>query len=81
MDLVSWTIPHPARLSDEEIIHQLYCFVGAGTIGHHPHRRVDRLGSAALLADDEDKYEYEYTRALSGGTVTIRRAVDEVLWT
>ncbi|MFE5842051.1 cytochrome P450 [Streptomyces niveus] len=71
-DLTSWMITHPARLSDEEAVHQLFCFVGAGVI---PTAAWIASSTRLLLADDE------YAGALSGGTVTIRRAMEKVLWT
>lgn len=71
-DLTSWMIAHPAQLSDEELIHQLYCFVGAGTI---PTAAWIAQSLLLLLAGDD------YAGALSGGTVTIRRAMEKALWT
>ncbi|MFD3524540.1 cytochrome P450 [Streptomyces sp. NPDC058653] len=70
-DLTSWMIAHPARLSDEEIIHQLFCFVGAGTIP-----TASWIAQALLLLLNDDSY----AGALSGGTVTIRRAMEKALW-
>ncbi len=71
-DITSWMLAHPAALTDEEMLHQLYCLVGAGVIP-----TAAWIGSTVhlLLSDDG------YTAQLAGGTVTIRRAMETVLWT
>ncbi|MBH5333646.1 cytochrome P450 [Streptomyces pactum] len=71
-DFTSWMLQHPARLSFEETLHQLYCFVGAGTI---PTAAWIASGLRLLLEDDV------YAGDLTGGTVTVRRAMEKVLWT
>ncbi|MFH8369755.1 cytochrome P450 [Streptomyces sp. NPDC018031] len=71
-DFTSWMLQHPAGLGFEEILHQLYCFVGAGTI---PTAAWIASGLRLLLEDDA------YAGDLTGGTVTVRRAMEKVLWT
>lgn len=71
-DFTSWMLAHPARLTDEEILHQLYCFVGAGTIP----TAAWIASTLRLLQEDES-----YARNLTGGAVTVRRAMEQVLWT
>lgn len=71
-DFTSWMIAHQARMSDEEILHQLFCFVGAGVIP----TAAWIASSLRLLQDDQT-----YARALTGGTVTVRAAMEQVLWT
>ncbi|WP_327153240.1 cytochrome P450 [Streptomyces tubercidicus] len=71
-DFTSWMLAHPARLTVEEMVHQLFCFVGAGTI---PTAAWIASGLRLLLEDDA------YAGDLAGGTVTVRRAMEKVLWT
>ncbi|SFC62399.1 cytochrome P450 [Streptomyces aidingensis] len=71
-DVTSWMLAHPHRLTDEEILHQLVVLVGAGTI---PTAAWIASGLRLLLTDDA------YAGSLTGGTVTVRRAMEQVLWT
>ncbi|AQW48426.1 cytochrome P450 [Streptomyces violaceusniger] len=71
-DFVSWLLSHPAQLTDEEILHQLVLVVGAGCI---PTTAWIAHGLRLLLSDDD------YAGGLNGGAVTVRRAMEKVLWT
>ncbi|WP_344867141.1 cytochrome P450, partial [Planomonospora alba] len=71
-DFTSWMLAHPNRLTSEEILHQLFCFVGAGVI---PTAAWIASGLRLLLEDDA------YAGDLTGGAVTVRRAMEKVLWT
>ncbi|PGH50465.1 cytochrome P450 [Streptomyces sp. Ru87] len=70
-DLTSWMINHPAGLTDEESVNQLYCAVGAALI---PTAAWIAWALDLLLSDDA------YAGALAAGTVTVRRALDQALW-
>ncbi|MEU8402559.1 cytochrome P450 [Nonomuraea sp. NPDC048892] len=70
-DCTSWMLAHPARLSHEEILHQLVVLVGAGTI---PTAAWIASGLRLLLSDDD------YAGDLTGGAITVRRALEQVLW-
>jgi cytochrome P450 len=71
-DCTSWMLAHPARLSHEEILHQLVVLVGAGTI---PTSAWIASGLRLLLSDDD------YAGDLTAGALTVRRAMEQVLWT
>ncbi|MBG0822230.1 cytochrome P450 [Planomonospora sp. ID91781] len=71
-DFTSWMLAHPAGLASEEILQQLFCFVGAGVI---PTAAWIASGLRLLLEDDA------YAGDLTGGAVTVRRAMEQVLWT
>ncbi|MFC4060277.1 cytochrome P450 [Planomonospora corallina] len=71
-DFTSWMVAHPNRLTTEEILHQLFCFVGAGVI---PTAAWIASGLRLLLEDEA------YAGDLTGGAVTVRRAMEQVLWT
>lgn len=71
-DVTSWMLEHPAGLSVEEIVHQLVVIVGAGTI---PTAAWIAHAMRLLLRDDD------YAGNLTGGTLTVRRAMDKALWT
>ncbi|MGW2148127.1 cytochrome P450 [Nonomuraea bangladeshensis] len=71
-DCTSWMLAHPARLGHEEILHQLVVLIGAGTI---PTAAWIASTLRLLLTDDS------YAGDLSGGAVTVRRAMEQVLWT
>ncbi|GGL41091.1 cytochrome P450 [Planomonospora parontospora] len=70
-DVTSWLMAHPARLSDEEMIHQCTLLIAAGT---EPVQNL--IGNALwlLLADDR------FAGNLSGGTTPVDAALEEVLW-
>lgn len=71
-DMPSWMMAHPARLTDEELIHQLILLMGAGT---EPEQNLIANGIRLLLADDR------FAGDLSGGSLPVEEALDEVLWT
>ncbi|MFE9746741.1 cytochrome P450 [Saccharothrix saharensis] len=71
-DMPSWMMAHPARLTDEELIHQLILLMGAGT---EPEQNLIANGIRLLLADDR------FAGSLSGGSLPVEEALDEVLWT
>jgi cytochrome P450 len=70
-DITSWLIAHPARLTDEELWHQLVVLMG----GTHPTEHLIANGLRLLLADDR------FAGDLSGGSLPVEDALDEVLWT
>ncbi len=71
-DVTSWLTLHPARLTDEEMIHTLVVLMGAGT---EPQQNLIANALRLLLADDR------FAGDLSGGSLPVEDALDEVLWT
>ncbi|MGQ4374675.1 cytochrome P450 [Streptomyces sp. SAS_267] len=71
-DLTSWLMEHPAALTDEELIHTLAVLMGAGT---EPQQNLIANGLRLLLSDER------FAGDLSGGTLPVEDALDEVLWT
>jgi cytochrome P450 len=71
-DIVSWMMAHYARLTDEELLHQLVLLMGAGT---EPEQNLIANGIRLLLSDDR------FAGDLSGGSLPVEEALDEVLWT
>jgi cytochrome P450 len=71
-DMTSWLMEHPAALTDEEMIHTLAVLMGAGT---EPQQNLIANGLRLLLSDDR------FAGDLSGGTLPVEDALDEVLWT
>ncbi|GAB2573347.1 cytochrome P450 [Streptomyces capparidis] len=71
-DVTSWLMAHPAGLSDEEMIHTLVLLMGAGT---EPQQNLIANGLRLLLADER------FAGSLSGGSMPVEDALDEVLWT
>lgn len=71
-DLTSWLLAHPARLSDEEMIHQLVVLIGAGSVP-----TTAWIASATMLLLTDDRFAGE----MSGGSMPIGDALTEVLWT
>jgi cytochrome P450 len=71
-DVVSWMLAHPARLTDEEMLHQLVLMMGAGT---EPEQNLIANGIRLLLSDDR------FAGNLGGGSMPVEEALDEVLWT
>ncbi|MFE1783241.1 cytochrome P450 [Streptomyces sp. NPDC059506] len=70
-DVTSWMLAHPAQLSIEEVIHQLVVVIGAGTI---PTAAWIAQALLLLLSDDD------YAGSLAGGTASVTRALEKVLW-
>jgi cytochrome P450 len=71
-DVTSWLAAHPARLTDEEMVHQLVLLMGAGI---EPQQNLIANALRLLLADDR------FAGGLSGGSLPVEDALDEVLWT
>lgn len=71
-DVTSWMMAHPSQLTDEEMLHQLVVLMGAGT---EPQQNLICNGLRLLLADDR------FAGDLSGGSMPVEDALDEVLWT
>ncbi|MET7984891.1 MULTISPECIES: cytochrome P450 [unclassified Streptomyces] len=71
-DMTSWLMEHPAALTDEELIHTLAVLMGAGT---EPQQNLIANALRLLLSDDR------FAGDLSGGTLPVEDALDEVLWT
>ncbi|MEU6039538.1 cytochrome P450 [Actinomadura sp. NPDC047616] len=71
-DITSWLIAHPARLTDEEMAHQLVVLMGGGT---EPTQNLIANGLRLLLADDR------FAGDLSGGSIPVEDALEEILWT
>lgn len=70
-DLTTWMINHAAALSDEEVLNQLFCAVGAGVI---PAAACTAWTLHLLMRDDE------YAGEVAAGTLTVRRALEKALW-
>lgn len=71
-DITTWMLTHSTQLSEEEILNQLFVVVGAGTIP-----TAAWIGqSVRLLLTDE-----HYSSSLTGGAVTVRRAMEQTLRT
>ncbi|MEV0961642.1 cytochrome P450 [Streptomyces sp. NPDC049910] len=71
-DVTSRLIAHPARLTDEELVHTLVLLIGAGT---EPEQNLIANSLRLLLSDDR------FAGSLSGGSLPVEDALDEVLWT
>ncbi|MGI5255484.1 cytochrome P450 [Actinacidiphila glaucinigra] len=71
-DVASWMLAHPARLTDEEVAHQLALALGAGT---EPEQNLIANALRLLLSDDR------FSGDLAGGSLPVEDALDEVLWT
>ncbi|MET8013755.1 cytochrome P450 [Streptomyces sp. NPDC005271] len=71
-DVTSWLIAHPERLTDEELIEQLGLLMA---VGSEP--VINLIGNAlrVLLTDER------FAGGLSGGSILVEDALDEVLWT
>ncbi|MGW0707182.1 cytochrome P450 [Streptomyces sp. NPDC002643] len=70
-DVTSWLTQHPAKLSDEEMIHTLVVLMGGGT---EPQQNLIANALRLLLSDDR------FAGDLSGGSLPVEDALDEVLW-
>lgn len=70
-DVTSWLTQHPAELSDEEMIHTLMVLMGGGT---EPQQNLIANALRLLLCDDR------FAGDLSGGSLPVEDALDEVLW-
>jgi cytochrome P450 len=71
-DVPSWLMAHPARLTNDELMHQVLTLMGAGT---EPQANLIANALRLLLSDDR------FAADLSGGSLPVEDALDEVLWT
>jgi cytochrome P450 len=71
-DLTSWLMAHSARLTNDEMVYQLAVLMGAGT---QPMQNLIANALRLLLSDDR------FAGDLSGGSLPVQDALDEVLWT
>ncbi|MFF4565579.1 cytochrome P450 [Streptomyces sp. NPDC001435] len=71
-DVTSWLMAHRAALTDEEMVHSLVLLMGAGT---EPQQNLIANSLRLLLSDDR------FEGTLSGGSLPVEDALDEVLWT
>ena len=71
-DVASWLISHPAKLTVEEVMHQILTLQGAGT---EPEQNLIANCLRLLLSDSR------FAGDLSGGSLPVEDAIDEVLWT
>ncbi|MFC7646825.1 hypothetical protein ACFQX6_44465 [Streptosporangium lutulentum] len=69
--MTSWLMSHPSQLTDEEMLHQCTLLIAAGT---EPVQNLIGNALRLLLADDR------FAGSLSGGSMSIDAALDEVLW-
>ncbi|WP_049579088.1 cytochrome P450 [Streptomyces sp. SBT349] len=70
-DVTSWLLEHPAKLSDEEMIHQLLTLIGAGA---EPMRNLMATALLIMLSDER------FFGGQYGGALLVEDAIDEVLW-
>lgn len=71
-DVTSWLMAHSAELTDEEVIHQLVVLSGASV---EPEQNL--IGNTVRLLLSDDRFAGD----LSGGSLPVEEALDEVLWT
>ncbi|MEU5268296.1 cytochrome P450 [Streptomyces hygroscopicus] len=71
-DVTSWLIAHPAELTDEELVQQIALLLATGT-----EAQMNLISNALLLLLSDDRFAGE----LSGGSLPVQDALDEVLWT
>ncbi|MFF1421258.1 cytochrome P450 [Streptomyces sp. NPDC058280] len=70
-DITSWLMQHQARLSDEEMIHQLVTLIGAGT---EPMQNIIASALRLLLSDDK------YAGGQHSAGLLVEDAINDVLW-
>ncbi|MCW2915907.1 MAG: cytochrome [Actinomycetia bacterium] len=71
-DVTSWLLSHPAELTDQEMADQLVLLMGAGT---EPEQNLIANTLRLLLSDER------FAGDLTGGSLPVEDALDEVLWT
>ncbi|RAY16003.1 cytochrome P450 [Actinomadura craniellae] len=71
-DVTTWMLNHPAELTEDELGQQLVVLIGAGA---EPEQNLIANTLRLLLADDR------FAGDLSGGSLPVEDALDEVLWT
>ncbi|MFD8335607.1 cytochrome P450 [Streptomyces solisilvae] len=70
-DLATWLLTHASGLTPDEVVNTLYTTTGAGQV---PTSTWITQSTRLLLKDDP------YAGDLTGGSVTIRRAMQKTLW-
>ncbi|MES4903122.1 MULTISPECIES: cytochrome P450 [unclassified Streptomyces] len=70
-DITSWMLAHPSRLADDELLQQLMLILAAGT-----EPQLNLIANALRLLLSDDRFAGE----LSGGSLPVQDAIDEVLW-
>ncbi|MFJ2201270.1 cytochrome P450 [Streptomyces violaceusniger] len=70
-DVTSWLIAHPSQLTDDELMQQMILLMAAGT---DPQQNLIANALRLLLSDDR------FAGELSGGSMPVQDALDEVLW-
>ncbi|MEU5645897.1 cytochrome P450 [Streptomyces milbemycinicus] len=71
-DITSWMLAHPSRLADDELLQQVSLILAAGT-----EPQLNLIANALRLLLSDDRFAGE----LSGGSLPVQDAIDEVLWT
>lgn len=71
-DVTTWLVQHPARLSVEELIHQLIVIIGSG----YEQEQNLIANTLRLLLSDE-----RFAGSVGDGRLLIEDALSEVLWT
>ncbi|GAA2341749.1 cytochrome P450 [Streptomyces cuspidosporus] len=71
-DITSWMLAHPAQLTEDELKQQLMLILAAGT-----EPQLNLIANALRLLLSDDRFAGE----LSGGSMPVQDAIDEVLWT
>lgn len=71
-DVTSWLLHHAAGLSDEETVHQLVVLIMTGTVP-----QAAWISTAVMLLLTDERFGHD----LTGGSLTITDALNEVLWT
>ncbi|GAA0693791.1 MULTISPECIES: cytochrome P450 [Streptomyces] len=70
-DVTSWLMAHPSQLADDELMQQMILLMAAGT---DPEQNLIANALRLLLSDDR------FAGELSGGSMPVEDALDEVLW-
>lgn len=70
-DVTSWLMTHSARLSDDEVVHQLMVLLGTSATAEQ-----NLIANALRLLLSDERFAGD----LSGGTLPVEDALDEVLW-
>ncbi|RNG03136.1 cytochrome P450, partial [Streptomyces botrytidirepellens] len=71
-DVTSWLIAHPERLADHELVEQLMLLTASGS-----DPVINLIGNALRVLMTDDRF----AGGLSGGSMLVEDALDEVLWT
>lgn len=71
VDVTSWLLAHPARLTDAEMIQQILLVVGAGT-----EPSTNLMSNALLLMIDDERFRGN----VYAGVQPVGEALDHVLW-